>query len=105
MLVHSHLYYALDQPIVEDHVWQDWANELAELQRAHPGVHIGFYDPEFADWDGSTGMHLPSDGWVVGMATHLLALHVRLGGPPLAPVLAAILPPPAARSFAQASLF
>ena len=33
MLVHSYLYYKLDNPIIDDDTWQKWANELAELQR------------------------------------------------------------------------
>lgn len=106
MLVHSYLYYGLGTSIVTDHDWQRWADELVELQRAHPGG-IGFYDQEFVDWDGSTGMHLPNDGWVVGVATHLLGLHDRPGGPPVTPgpgplPLAAVR---AASTPTQASLF
>lgn len=74
MLVHSYAYYELDRPIVSDATWQRWADELAALQLVED-CDIGFYDPEFADWDGSTGMHLPRDGWVHGMTMHLLALH------------------------------
>lgn len=88
MLAHSYLYYWLDSPIISDHQWQAWADELAAMQKAHPGG-VGFYDPEFADWDGSTGMHLPNDGSVAGAARHLLALHTQYQQPverPAAPV-------------------
>jgi hypothetical protein len=64
MLVHSYLYYVLDTSIVSDDTWQRWADDLVALQRQHPGP-VGFFDAAFADWDGSTGMHLPQNEWVV----------------------------------------
>ena len=67
MLIHSHLYYRMDAPVISDDQWQHWAENLAQLQRQHPEP-IGFYDREFADWDGTTGMHLPNDGWVIEKA-------------------------------------
>jgi hypothetical protein len=76
MLVHSYLYYQLDAPIVSDDTWQRWADELSALQREHP-ARIRFYDAEFADWDGSTGMHLPRDEWVRQNALRLRAIHER----------------------------
>lgn len=61
MLVHSYLYYVMDSPIIADETWQQWADELTMLQNKFPnGCEIGYYDREFADWDGSTGMHLPT---------------------------------------------
>jgi hypothetical protein len=70
MLLHSYLYYWLDAPIIDDATWQRWADELATLQMFHDGA-IGFYDAAFADWDGSTGMHLPRDEWVHNNALKL----------------------------------
>lgn len=74
MLIHSCLYYEMDSEIVTDDKWQQWANELTELQNNHPDCKtIGFYDREFGDWDGSTGMHLPHrNPWVYGMALKIL---------------------------------
>jgi len=74
MLVHSYLYYALDSPIVQDHKFDQWARELALLQQNHPQP-IGFHDQDFADWDGSTGHHLPQYEWAVDRGQHLLRLH------------------------------
>jgi len=74
MLAHSYLYYQLDAPIVLDDTWQRWADELTGLQRQHP-AGIGFYDAAFADWDGTTGMHLPRDEWVRQDALRLRAIH------------------------------
>jgi NAD-dependent DNA ligase adenylation domain len=60
MLVHSYLYYQMDNPIISDDQWQAWADELTKLQTENPKLcKIGYFDKEFKDWDGSTGMHLP----------------------------------------------
>lgn len=74
MLVHSCIYYELNDNIVSDHKWQAWADELEALQKAHPEcMEIGFYDANFKDWDGSTGNHLPHrDAWVYKKALYLL---------------------------------
>lgn len=74
--VHSYLYYQLDSPIVSDDTWQRWADELVTLQQ-QPHERVPFYDREFFDWDGSTGMHLPKDPWIAGMAAMVLRLHER----------------------------
>jgi len=71
MLVHSYLYYKLDTAIISDEKWQDMADQLARLQSKF-GTEWGFYDDQFADWSGTTGMHLEADSWVVGKATQLL---------------------------------
>lgn len=70
MMVHSYLYYELDSSVISDAKWQEWADELTELQEQEKV--IGFYDEEFADWNGSTGMHLPKDDWVDRRAKWLL---------------------------------
>lgn len=75
--VHSYLYYQLDSPIVSDETWQRWADELVELQDGFSG-RVPFYDREFFDWDGTTGMHLPKDAWIAGKAAQLLRLHETL---------------------------
>ena len=36
MLVHSCIYYELNDNIVPDSVWQKWADELRDLQNEHP---------------------------------------------------------------------
>lgn len=69
-MVHSFLYYHLDTNLVSDDTWQKWADELTELQKECK--IIGFYDTEFADWDGTTGNHLPIDDWVQQKAYRLL---------------------------------
>lgn len=70
MLVHSYLYYVMDDTVITDGQWQRWADELVVLQEQEKT--IGFYDEEFADWNGSTGMHLPRDEWIVRRAKWLI---------------------------------
>lgn len=71
MLVHSYIYYHLDDNIISDDVWQDWANDLHDLQSLH-GVEWGYYDEAFKDWDGSSGFKLPRDDDVHTHAVRLL---------------------------------
>jgi len=76
MLVHSCIYYEMDDNIVSDHTWQKWAEELQKLQEDHPEyLKIGFYDHNFKDWDSSTGAHLPHrDSWVYRKAQQILRM-------------------------------
>lgn len=96
MFVHSYLYYALSTSIVSDHQFDAWARELVMLHKNHPKP-VGFHDEDFADWDGSTGYHLPQYPWVVDHGQLLLRLHenpqLRAGHAqpaPAAPVLGQI---------------
>lgn len=75
MLVHSALYYRLDSPLVTDAQFDLWARELAQLQAIHDAP-IGFYDGEFADWQGTAQAHgLPQDGWIFDKADALRVYH------------------------------
>lgn len=77
MLVHSCLYYEMNTTIVDDHKWQEWADELETLQKVNTDCcKIDFFDFEFKDWTGATGNHLPLlDPWVMGKAEWLLKYH------------------------------
>jgi NAD-dependent DNA ligase len=79
MLIHSRLYYILDDPIISDEEWQRRANELATLQGRH-GTRINWYDEEFSDWTGDTGCHLPSDSWVIHITSKVRKIHRDLTG-------------------------
>lgn len=73
MLVHSYLYYVKDDPIISDEQWQAWADELTQLQNDYPNCcKIKYYDKEFFDWDGSTGMHLPKHRLIEQLADKVL---------------------------------
>ena len=73
MLVHSYIYYNMDSNVISDDKWQEWADELTELQKRKQ--NIGFYDEAFADWSGATGCDLPFDPWVKERAKKLLTKH------------------------------
>lgn len=59
MLVHSYIYYELNENIVSDAQWTKWAKELQELQERYPkeSAEVEEYD-QFKDWDGSSGAFL-----------------------------------------------
>ena len=78
MLVHSCIYYLLNDNLISDHEWTARAKKLAALQekaKAKFGhCNIGWYDAEFENWDGSSGFHLPHrDPWVLRKAHQLLS--------------------------------
>ena len=59
MLVHSYIYYEMNNNLVSDSIWSKWAMELVELQAKYP--HIAdkvVFAEDFADWDGSSGAFL-----------------------------------------------
>ena len=72
MLVHSYLYYEMDENVIDDHKWQQWADELVELQKQK--MEIGFYDEAFRDWTGASGAFLPFDKWVKDRAKKTVAI-------------------------------
>ena len=75
MLIHSCIYYKLNDNYVSDDTWSEWAFELADLQNMYPEISkkVTLYE-YFKDWDGSSGAFLPLDlPWVVKKAQDLLA--------------------------------
>ena len=73
VLIHSCLYYALDENIWSDHKFDAVCKELVELLKAHPDAYSDRFDEYFEDWDGSSGYHFPHrDSWVLGAAQNLL---------------------------------
>lgn len=71
MIIHSHIYYRLDDNLVDDHTWQRWADELTQLQAQH-GHQLGFYDRHFKEWNGSSGFDLPMDADIERVAQRLV---------------------------------
>lgn len=60
MLVHSYLYYQLNNSIVSDSDFDRWAKELVELTENHPEeARKTRYHEEFKNFDGSSGFDLP----------------------------------------------
>lgn len=74
MLIHSCIYYELNNNIISDKKWDEWAKELRDLQNQYPDIsaRVTLYE-YFKDWDGSTGAFLPLKlPWVVNYAKTLL---------------------------------
>lgn len=73
MLVHSYIYYVLNDNIISDSTWNKWAHELAALQKKYPKTSkkVPYYK-QFKDWDGSTGAFLDFDNNIAGKAEYLL---------------------------------
>lgn len=76
MLVHSCLYYNMNENIVSDSTWSKWAKELFNLQQEYPGIASKVvFAEEFSNWTGDSGFDLPiDDDWVVSKATQLLRI-------------------------------
>ena len=74
ILVHSVIYYKMNDSIISDYTWSVWAKELYDLQNNHPDIarHCPYADA-FKDFDPSTGYNLPlDDKWAVNTAHRLL---------------------------------
>lgn len=70
LLIHSCIYYKLNNNIVSDKKWDEWARELKTLQEHYQDIaeKVMWYDA-FKDWDASTGAFLPlDDAWVMQKA-------------------------------------
>ena len=76
ILVHSVIYYKMNDNLISDSTWSKWAAELEELQAKYPDIAAKVsYAKEFEGFDHSTGMNLPlNDPWAVNKARYLLAL-------------------------------
>ena len=75
ILVHSVIYYMMDDSIISDATWAKWAKELEELQRQYPDIaEQCVYADAFRGFDHSTGFNLPLlDVWANNKARQLLA--------------------------------
>ena len=80
ILVHSYIYYELNDNIISDSQWNKWAHELVELQRKYPKESSSVIHADtFKDFDGSTGMDLAySDPFIVNRANYLLSMKKSL---------------------------
>lgn len=73
ILVHSYIYYVLNDSIVSDSKWSSWAKELVALQKKYPNKSKKIiYHNQFIDFDGSTGMDFVYDDKIRNTALKLL---------------------------------
>lgn len=78
LLVHSCIYYHLNQNSVSDAKWDEWAKELVQLQKQYPDIskQVIWYE-SFKDWDASTGAFLPiTNEWVIQKAQQITGLRI-----------------------------
>lgn len=75
ILVHSVIYYQMNDNLIPDSQWAAWATELYNLQKQHPDLARKCpYAKAFENFDPSTGYNLPlDDPWAVNKARQLLA--------------------------------
>jgi NAD-dependent DNA ligase len=60
MLVHSYIYYQLNDSLISDHDFDKWAKELVMLTEKYPEeASQVIYHKEFEDFTGSSGFDLP----------------------------------------------
>lgn len=75
MIIHACIYYKLNDNIISDHQYDEWARELVQLHKDNP-KYSDEWDEYFIDWDGSTGftlpIHLPR---ITARAQWILELH------------------------------
>ena len=79
MLVHSCLYYHLNNNIISDKQWDEWARELRDLQNQYPEIskQVTLYE-YFKDWDASTGAFLPiTESWIVMKARQVAGINEK----------------------------
>ena len=76
VLVHSIIYYRMNENIISDAQWTSWANELDELQKRYPDIASTCpLADAFSDFDPSTGFNLPlDDPWAVNKAQQLVRI-------------------------------
>lgn len=77
ILVHSYIYYVLNDNIISDEQWSRWAEELEQLQKDYPeeSAEVELYEV-FKGFDHSTGANLdfdnPECSWVYDKALQLI---------------------------------
>ena len=83
ILVHSVIYYKLNENLIYDATWSRWALELEELQKRYPQLAIQCpLNGAFIGFDHSTGMSLPLENpWAVRKAQYLVGLSRRKQSP------------------------
>ncbi|MDK7480953.1 hypothetical protein OWP19_23590 [Bacillus cereus] len=80
LLVHSFIYYQMNQSIIADYTFDLWSKELVELQQRHPEeANQAVYAKEFVEFDGASGFDLPYHyPEVQNAALHLLKYVERM---------------------------
>lgn len=77
LLIHSFLYYQMSENIIDDHTFDAWSKELADLQATYPEESAAaVFADGFRSFDGSSGFDLPFHyPEIQSRALHLLRYH------------------------------
>ena len=78
VLIHSIIYYNLNENIIDDSTWSKWAMELVELMRDYPNEFANSHHyAMFKNFDGSTGFDIANKASTnaVSKAMYLLRGH------------------------------
>lgn len=70
----------MDDNLISDHTWAEWAKELYDLQEQYPEIADEcIYAKAFSEFDPSTGYNLPlNDQWANRKARQLLDYRNRM---------------------------
>jgi len=81
VLVHSVIYYRLNDNLISDVTWTKWANELDDLQKRFPDIAKDCpLAEEFKDFDPSTGFNLAlNNDWAYSKAWQLVKYRDKKG--------------------------
>lgn len=78
ILVHSYIYYELNDNLISDNDWMRLAQELVKLQKDYPELSQKvIYAKKFKNFDGSTGSHFTYDDKIINTAKWLLKINKR----------------------------
>lgn len=85
ILIHSCIYYRLDDNIISDYKYDMWGKELGKLQREYP--ELSKQVPDYYEWfkdytpECTSGYNLPIYlPEVIATAEYILRLHEKYGG-------------------------
>jgi NAD-dependent DNA ligase len=82
ILIHACIYYRLNDNVISDHQYDQWAKELAELQEKYPSASARApYAKEFEGFgiETTSAFNLPiHEPHIVGKAQYILDLHKKI---------------------------
>ncbi len=74
IMVHSYIYYEMDDSVVSDEQWSQWAKELIWLTQEFPDIAKEcVYNKEFDGFEGSTGFDFNYPENIKNRAAKLIA--------------------------------
>lgn len=76
LMVHSCIYYKMNDNIISDHQYDAWTNELVKLLNEYPNAYSDKFDQYFDGWNGETGYHFPhGDPAIMSKAHYLIQIN------------------------------